>query len=252
MKTKNYGNITRLGLPIAVADQDTESISRYIKSKTQAEMKKVVWKYIEDPQEIERRLVEWNILHFNQASETPFANEHWSRKLDPCDKSDMELDEILHHTLSEDDSLTPETSCFLRQIQTNIQKPMPCSLIDITIEKFRDFYRKTPEDKSASPSGLHIGHYKAAVTDGTFAYVTWKIMSLSYMNSYCLQRWKTSATTLLEKVHGFPWIHKFRTIHIVESGLNYVMKAIWGREFMFYNEDNQAFYDNQNGGRRGR
>ena len=30
------------------------------------------------------------------------------------------------------------------------------------------------------------------------------------------------------------------------------MRAIWGREFMVYNEDNQAFHDNQYGGRRGR
>ena len=30
------------------------------------------------------------------------------------------------------------------------------------------------------------------------------------------------------------------------------MRAIWGREFMVYNEDKQAFHDNQYGGRRGR
>ena len=129
---------------------------------------------------------------------------------------------------------------------------MSKSSVDLTPEKFKDFYRKTPEDKSASPSGLHIGHYKAAITNEDFLFVVWKIMHLSYNNSYCLQRWKTSATTLLEKVHRSPWIHKFRTIHIIESDLNYVMRAIWGREFMYHNENNKAFHVNQYGGRRDR
>ena len=122
----------------------------------------------------------------------------------------------------------------------------------LTEEKFRDFYRKIPEDKSASPSGLHIGHYKAAITDPEFLFAVWKIMSLAYNNNYCLKRWKTSATTLLEKVHGFPCIHKFRTIHIIESDLNYVMRSIRGREFMYHNEDNKPLHDSQYGGRRGR
>ena len=35
-----FGNITRLGLPVEVANEDTETIWNYIQSKTQAEMKK--------------------------------------------------------------------------------------------------------------------------------------------------------------------------------------------------------------------
>ena len=49
-----------------------------------------------------------------------------------------------------------------------------------------------------------------------------------------------------------PWIHKFRTIHIIESDLNYVMRCIRGREFMYHNEENHAFHDNQHEGRCGR
>lgn len=215
-------------------------------------MKKVQWSYTEDPLEIERRLVEWNILHFNQASETPLANQTWCDKLDPCTKTDDELEHILHRRLSQDPDLCPTTKCFLEQIQSNIQKPMPKSMTIMTLEKFRAFYKKTAEDKSASPSGLHIRHYKAASKHEDFSLVVWKIMTLAYTNSYCLQRWRTSATALLEKVRGFPWIHKFRTIHIVESNLNYAMRSIWGREFMEYNENNNSFHDNQYGGRRGR
>lgn len=189
-------------------------------------MEKVKWMYIEDQTQIERRLVERNILHFNQASDTPLANAAYKKKLNPSDKTDYDLEDILRHKLSDGHEDKPEVRFFLQQIQENIQHLMPKSKTNLTEEQFRDFYRKTPEGKSASPSGLHLGHYKAAFTNSDFSWVLWKILAIAYINSYCLQRWKVSATTLLEKIHGYPWIHKFRTIHIVESDLNYIMRAI--------------------------
>ena len=77
-------------------------------------------------------------------------------------------------------------------------------------------------------------------------------MFIAYQNSYCLDRWKQSATILLEKILGFPKIHKFRTIHLLESDLNFLMRYVWGREFMWYNESQDGFHDNQYGGRQGR
>lgn len=77
-------------------------------------------------------------------------------------------------------------------------------------------------------------------------------MYLAYQSSYCLNRWKHSATTLLENIPGFPKIHKFRTIHLIESDLNFVIRYIWGREFMWYNETDGSFHYNQYGGRQGR
>lgn len=114
------------------------------------------------------------------------------------------------------------------------------------------FFRKTPEDKSSSPSGLHLGHYKAAVRHPDMLCVVWSIMYLAYTNEYCLERWKHSGTILLEKISGFPKIHKFRTIHLIESDLNFIMRKIWGREFIIYNECKDGFHDNQYGGRKGR
>ena len=122
----------------------------------------------------------------------------------------------------------------------------------ITEEHFRSFYKCTPEDKSASPSGLHLGHYKSAASDETFSYVLWSILHMAYVNSFCLDRRKLSATTILEKIPEFPKIHKFRTIHIIESDLNFVMRLIWGRGFMAHKEANDGFHDNQYGGRKGR
>ena len=46
LTTKNYGNMTRLGLPKDVAEESTDVIWTYIQSRTQEEMKKVQWHFI--------------------------------------------------------------------------------------------------------------------------------------------------------------------------------------------------------------
>ena len=137
-------------------------------------------------------------------------------------------------------------------IRDNINPLMTSSDTDITPERFISFFTSTPEDKSFSPSGLHLGHYKAAVTNKTMAKVLWNILSTALKYSLCLDRWKQSARTLIEKLPGLPRIHKFRTIHLIKSYLNFIMRYIWGKQFMQYNETSNTFHDNQYGGRKGR
>ena len=96
------------------------------------------------------------------------------------------------------------TICLLEQVSSNLQPMMDSKRTEITEEHFRGFYSKTPEEKSASPSGLHLGHYKSAATDETFSLVLWSILSIAYKKSFSLDRWKLSATTLLEKYLAFP------------------------------------------------
>ena len=157
-----------------------------------------------DRKEIERRLLEWNIFHFNQAHASPLATKHWQQKLDPICKTDEELEDILQYTLLDGEDLSPETICLLEQMSLNLQPVMAAERTTITQEHLCSFYKKTPEDKSSSRSGLHLGNYEAAASDDTFSFVLWGIISVAYQNSFCLDRWKLSATTLLEKSPGSP------------------------------------------------
>ena len=92
----------------------------YIQKSTDDELKSIEWEYTEDLQEIERRLLEWNIHHVNQAHTFPLATPHWQSKLDPIHKSDDELEAILNHTLLEGEDLSAETICLLEQINNNL------------------------------------------------------------------------------------------------------------------------------------
>ena len=116
LKSLNYSQITRLGLPKHICNSTTDEIWNYIQSTSDDELKRIEWEYTEDKGEIERRLLEWNILHFNQAHSSPLATKHWQDKLTPIGKTDDELDSILKDTLLDGDNLSPETRCLLEQM----------------------------------------------------------------------------------------------------------------------------------------
>ena len=99
----------------------------------------------------------------------------------------------------------------------------------ITVEKFRSFYLRTKESKSSSPSGLHLGHWKSAATSLELSEILVTIINISLHNYHSLQRWAQVLGLLQEKKQGLPFIHQFRTLHIVESDLNFVIRLIWGK-----------------------
>jgi len=77
------------------------------------------------------------------------------------------------------------------------------------------------------------------------------IIEIAVSNEYTLNRWRKVVSVLMEKIAGSPVIHKFRTIHLIESDLNFVMRLVWGRNFMRHNEKNKSWHPNQYGGRKG-
>ena len=94
LNTRHYSSVNKIGIPRDMQNDSTASIWDRFQQMTQDEIDKLEWVSIEDPQVIETRLLEWNVLHFNQASSTQLANETWEAKLNPCGKTDAELDQI--------------------------------------------------------------------------------------------------------------------------------------------------------------
>lgn len=232
-----------------MSNNTTKEIWDYINA---TDDENIQWDYIEDAETILRRLREWNILYFNQSEETPLASADWEAQLDPGQVLDDNMVEVIDKALDQDQTLHQDSRCILEEIKNNIQSSMPASQTTISIEEFRSFYRTTPEDRSSSPSGLHLGHYKAASHSLPFSEILHGIAETALTHEYALKRWQKSATILLEKCSGYPNIHRFRTVHLLESDLNFVMRKIWGKDFMEYNDSIQSFHNNQYGGRKGR
>lgn len=84
LKCNTFSSINKIGLPTLHQHETTEQIWNRMQTMTPGEIDQLEWTYFEDPDIVGQRLVEWNILHFNQASETPLATEFWKNKLDPA------------------------------------------------------------------------------------------------------------------------------------------------------------------------
>ena len=240
-------DVQRLGIPVGFENKSTKEIWDYLSDPHL----KPDFTYINDPSEIERRLLEWQYHHYGQSKETPLASSQWHDKLDPNQLSDEEMDEIMQGKLFSDPDLPVEAKSFLSHMIRDIQPEMSASDITITPTIFRSFYRGTKESTSSSPSGLHLGHWKACAADADISMVLSGIIELAISNLHTLPRWQKVVAILMEKIHGSPYIHKFRTIHLLESDLNFVLRYVWGKMFMKHNETNQAWHSNQYGSRKG-
>jgi len=240
-------NVERLGIPRGFETQSTAAIWHYLSDPSS----KPSYIYITDPQQIERRLLEWQYLHYGQAKETPLASKEWRDLLDPNKLSDLEMDEIMKGKFFQDSNLPVESKSFLAHMIRDVQPEMSSEKVQITQKIFSAFYKGAKESTSSSPSGLHLGHWKSCALDPDISMVLSGIIDLAVTNLYTLPRWRKVVSILMEKIHGSPYIHKFRTIHLLESDLNFVLRYIWGKMFMRHNEDLDAFNANQYGSRRG-
>jgi len=245
----HHNNIQRLGIPIGYEDESTQVLWNFLSDPTA----KPKWTFITDPVEIERRLSEWQIFHYNQAAETPLSTATVHEQLDPFRKSDEEMKDMFNNTDSVDVStLQKESQLFVKYLLSNMQPQMPKDKFEISTSVFRTFYKNVKERTSSSPSRLHLGHRKAAALHEDISAVLSTIIDIAVSNEYTLKRWQTVVSVLMEKISGSPFIHKFRTIHLVESDLNFVMRYVWGKNFMKHNEYNRTWHHNQYGGRKGK
>ena len=129
------------------------------------------------------------------------------------------------------------------------------------------------ESTSISPSGLHLGHYKALIARHQHSEVdhndndtrqaekreldtmqqeirTLHLQLINYAleRGYSYRRWQTVANAMLFKETGNIKIHRTRVIHIYEADFNLCMGLKW-RNAVFQAEDMDKLNQGQYGGR---
>ncbi len=73
------------------------------------------------------------------------------------------------------------------------------------------------EASSSSPSGHHVGHYKAAAKDPLLSEKHAAMMSVPYMASFSPKRWRKVIDVMLEKKTGVPRCHWLCIIALFET-----------------------------------
>ena len=91
---------------------------------------------------------------------------------------------------------------------------------------------KWKESTATSPSGRHLGHYKALIKDPILLQCLTQFMHIAVKSGTSLTRWSQATNVMLEKDAGHPCIHRLRIIHLFEADFNLYMKMQWGKRLV--------------------
>jgi hypothetical protein len=266
-KTSSHQTLDRLTIPASWPARDTpvEDMSVLQDPKLATE-----WRTITDPFEIEYYLMLRNRMHFGQAQGTPFTVPPLADQLD-WKASTPTAEAILV------DSFTPPTEVSVicthvltacKAITTLDQQPAA-----LTLEAFTGKVKKWRETTTTSPSGRHLGRYKALFSLGTYipqakeddepgdheifeskqteiAQVIVQLINFCIQRGHVLDRWKQIVNTMIFKDEGVYHIHRLRVIHIYEADFNLLLAVKW-RELVSSADQAGLINKGQYGGRPG-
>jgi hypothetical protein len=225
------------------------------------------WRTINVPDEIESLLLARNREHFSQAHGTPSTIEPLAQLID-WNAASMTSELIL--TGSYDASELGEiTRSVLVPLTARQQDLIPT---EISITDLKAKYKSWNESTSTSPSGRHLGHFKALLIPNPFpASVSnqpnpehdlfeakrgriWELhhLMLNYAltHGFPYTRWQTVVNCMIEKDLGQPKTHRLRVIHLYKKDNNLILAMKW-RTLTFQNETDRTFNQGQYGARPG-
>jgi hypothetical protein len=145
----------------------------------------------------------------------------------------------------------PELATFLTQLAM-LEEIKNCEPIKtkITLDEYRKGFRSWKERTATSPSGRHLGIYKAllsldSVTDEDMCAMLNIIICLGLVPS----RWCKAISVLIEKDPGNPNINCLRVIHLFEADYDLFLKIIWASRLVKRGEATSQFGEAQQGSR---
>ena len=253
-KSRNgQSNITYIDIP-----KDKSMDWNEIPKKLPAEE----WKRIEDPILVEKYIIERNKRHLNQAQETPCTIEPLQSLLG-LDSRTPFGNSVLEGTVDLTQlPLTNLQKLYFKEMKKT-EKPLLNKVKNkISLDEMTYAFTKWKERTTTSPSGRHLGHYKAlTVSDGEDNNEVMKAFSFEMLSSYNviinaalalgtpLQRWERSIVLMIEKEKNCHRINRLRVINIYEADYNLILKYFWPHKTTQFAERNNLLGENQWGGR---
>jgi len=209
------------------------------------------WRTINDPSTIAKHICAANSRHYHQAHNTPCGKEplasYLGYKADTPGSKKVLDGENLPPELAE--NLLPETLAIFRTLQSLAAYPHTIVPTHNTLDQFISCYKAMDERTSSSPSGRHLGHYKAAILSEELATVHSTMMSIPLTAGISPSRWRQIIDVMLEKKPGDHRIHGLQIVALQESNFNQSNRLTIGRPLQSLMETINLAPDMQHGSR---
>ena len=222
------------------------------------------WIEITTPKDVEHYLMIRNRRHFGQAEGTPFTAPKFKTRFDW--KASSQEAELVLDGQYDTQEIEDIASLFLdncRRISPGDDLPPY-----LTMTQFKGKIKAWKESTTTSPSGRHLGHYKAlfARTDPALnpqesktvqekqkmiASLYLRMINYAIKHEFSYDRWKNVTNVMIYKEPSNINIHRLRVIHIYEADLNLLLGVKW-REALQNADDHDLIHPGQFGGRPGR
>jgi hypothetical protein len=130
--------------------------------------------------------------------------------------------------------LDPTTTLILWEIGKLGMKIVNCETDEITItpEEFKHFWKRVNKFTLSSMSGIHYGHYKAAIQDAHSTKMLAQQLTVIARSRIPPERWSVGLQVMLEKIAGVCLVEKLRTIQLYEVDFNSYNPFIFGWQAM--------------------
>ncbi len=227
MKLTPTGGLTNIRIPRHKAHLEyPEDYQAFLQ---QTEEKDIVWDTLIDKDSINNNLLRYNRNSFRAAAISPCGHGKIYESLTYNSLSPEAL-EVLSGTIPAD---WFGNDYILREFLTSFA--MPDSVkhsarisTDIAAQDVSTRFKKWKETTSTSPSGRHLGHYKALVQDPTLLQCLTDFLHITINIGLTLTRWCNAVNIMIKKDAGKPKITRLRIIHLFEADFNFLLKLIWG------------------------
>ena len=214
----------------AATQQDPDEFQAYI---AQTPTNDIIWDTILDQATIEEYLLRYNRNSFRAAATSPCGHGLIYNSLSFTSPTPAAEKFLAGHIPAEwygNDSMLREfLTEFMIPQHIRARTPIKSTLSEDDIIKG---ISKWKEATATSPSGRHLGHYKALIQDPTLLKCFTQFMYVAVKTGTSVSRWARATNVMLEKDAGNPCIHRLRIIHLFEADFNLYMKMQWGKRLV--------------------
>ena len=199
-----------------------------------------------DRESIETAILKRNQQHFNQCAGTPFTVGKL-RKINWAADSDF-ADHILNGTVNQD---SLPTDPYIRHVVTQCKQRSTEIDDRISTNDLRQLFKKWNEHTTTSPSGRHLGIYRAVflsqytkpqhhLDEDITA-----LINILIRKGIGLNRWRKVTNMMIHKLEGSYNINKLRVIHLFEADYNGLLGILFNRRVLYQAEQNNILNNNQ-------